>query len=283
MDEVEQRFVVKYFFFKGWGNKKITAELQTTLHDSALSNSTVKRWIRKFKNGDLSCDDDSRPGRPMSILGPVLQKFLDRYPFASARVMSKHFGLSPPTVKEILRRELGLKKFSRRWVPHLLSDAQKKLRVDASRQLLSMLGMYAEYNFEGITTGDESWFQYSSYSDSDSMFAESRANVVPRIRRDISGPKTMVTIFFTSRRLLVLEALPKGTKFNQDYFIDAIFPGLYNEKTRISHKSNFPAFSVHMDNSMCHNGHKVSAVFAKRSIERAPHPLHSPDISTCDF
>jgi hypothetical protein len=27
----------------------------------------------------------------------------------------------------------------------------------------------------------------------------------------------------------------------------------------------------------------VSAVFAKRSIERAPHPLHSPDISTCDF
>jgi hypothetical protein len=63
--------------------------------------------------------------------------------------MSKHFGLSPPTVKEILRRELGLK-FSRRWVPHLLSDAQKKLRVDASRQLLSMLGMYAEYNFEEL-------------------------------------------------------------------------------------------------------------------------------------
>jgi transposase len=62
MDEVEQRFVVKYFFIKGWSNKKITAELQTTLHDSALSSSTVKRWIRKFKNGDLSCDDDSGPG-----------------------------------------------------------------------------------------------------------------------------------------------------------------------------------------------------------------------------
>jgi hypothetical protein len=59
-------------------------------------------------------------------------------------------------VKEILRRELGLKKFSRRWVPHLLSDVQKKLRVDASRNLLSLLGMYAEHNFEGIATADES-------------------------------------------------------------------------------------------------------------------------------
>ena len=141
MDEVEQRFVVKYFFIKGWGNKKITAELQTTFQDSALSNSTVKRWIRKFKNGDSSCDDDSRPGRPVTILGPVLQKFLDRYPFSSAKVISRHFRISPSTVKEILRRQLGLKTFSGRWVPHLLSDDQKQLRVDASRKLLSMLGM----------------------------------------------------------------------------------------------------------------------------------------------
>jgi hypothetical protein len=90
-------------------------------------------------------------------------------------------------VKEILRREIGLKKSSRRCVPHLLSDAQKKLQVDASRKLLSLLGMYAEHNFEGIATGDESWFQSSSYSDS--LFVRSGESVVPRIRRDISGHK----------------------------------------------------------------------------------------------
>jgi hypothetical protein len=81
-------------------------------------------------------------------------------------------------VKEILRRELGLKKFSRRWVPHFLSDGQKKLRVDASRKLLSLLGIDAEHNFKRIATGDESWFRYSSYSDL--MFPGSRESVVPR-------------------------------------------------------------------------------------------------------
>jgi hypothetical protein len=90
-------------------------------------------------------------------------------------------------VKEMLRRELGLKKFSRRSVPHLLSDDQKKLLVGASRKLLSLLGIYAEPNFKGIATDDESWFQCSSYSDS--MFAGSRESIVPRIRRDISGQK----------------------------------------------------------------------------------------------
>jgi hypothetical protein len=115
------------------------------------------------------------------------------------------------------------------------------------------------------------------------MFAGSRESLVPRIRRETSGQKTLLTIFFPSRRLRVLEVLPKGTKFNQDYFIGAIFPGLYNEKRRISRKDGFPAFSVHMDNSMCHHGNKISEKLAKGSIERAPHPLCSPDISQCDF
>jgi transposase len=100
MDEVEQRFVVKYFVIKGWDDKKINVELQTTFHDSALSSSTAKKWIRKFKNDDFSCDDDSRPGRIMTILGPVLQKILDQYPFSSGRVISRYFRISPSTVRK---------------------------------------------------------------------------------------------------------------------------------------------------------------------------------------
>jgi hypothetical protein len=166
-------------------------------------------------------------------------------------------------------------------VPHLLFDDQKKLRVDAPRKLLSLLGIDAEHNFKGIATGDESWFQCSSYSGS--MFASSRESVGPRIRREISGQQTLLPIFVPSRRLLVLKPLPKGTQFNQGYFVDATFPGLCNEKRRISRKKSFPAFSVHMDNSMCHNGNKISEKLTKGSIERAPHPLYSPDISSCDF
>jgi hypothetical protein len=53
----------------------------------------------------------------------------------------------------------------------MLSNDQKKVRTDISHKLLSMLEMHAEHYFEGIATGDESWFHCSSYSDS--IFAES--------------------------------------------------------------------------------------------------------------
>jgi hypothetical protein len=61
MDEFEQRFIVKHFHLKGWGNNKITAELETTFQGSALSKATVKRWLQKFKTGDLLCSDQPGP------------------------------------------------------------------------------------------------------------------------------------------------------------------------------------------------------------------------------
>jgi hypothetical protein len=121
---------------------------------------------------------------------------------------------------------------------------------------LDMRELYAEHNFEGITTGDESWFLYITYGDS--MFATSAREMVPRNKQNIFATKTMVTRFFTSTRLLVLNFFPKGTKFNQDYFIDTMLPNLYGEKRRIARRKGLPSFSVHGDNSKCHNGAEIT-------------------------
>jgi ABC-type sulfate transport system permease component len=80
------------------------------------------------------------------------------------------------------------------------------------------------------------------------MFAESRESVVPRVRHAISGQKIMIAIFFTSAPFLVLEAVPKGMKFNQDYFIEAVLLGLSTEKRRVSRGKCISVFSVYMDN-----------------------------------
>jgi hypothetical protein len=111
---------------------------------------------------------------------------------------------------------------------------------DQSGMLLDMLQLYAEHNFEGITTGNESWFLYTTYGDS--MFVTSAREVVPKIKHNISVKKTMVTIFFASTRLLVLNFLPKGTKFNEDDFIDTVLPNLESEKRRIVRRKGLPSF-----------------------------------------
>jgi hypothetical protein len=38
-----------------------------------------------------------------------------------------------------------------------------------------------------------------------------------------------------------------------------------------------------MDNSMCHNGRKVTDELEVLRLEGIPHPPYSPDLSPCDF
>jgi hypothetical protein len=105
--------------------------------------------------------------------------------------------------------------------------------------LLDMLQLYAEHNFEGMTPGDELWFLYTTYGDS--RFATSAREIVSRTKQNISAKKIMVTIFFTSIQLLVLNALPKGTKFNQDNFIDTVLP----KETNCEAQGSAEFFSPH--------------------------------------
>jgi hypothetical protein len=93
----------------------------------------------------------------MIDLTEPLRLFLEDYPFASVRIVSCHFSVSAITVKEILARDLGLRKFTRRWVPRILSDPQKVKRVEASTELFHIINALEVDSFDGITTGDESW------------------------------------------------------------------------------------------------------------------------------
>jgi histone-lysine N-methyltransferase SETMAR len=115
------------------------------------------------------------------------------------------------------------------------------------------------------------------------MFATSAREVVPGTKQNISVKETLIMIFFTSTLLLVLNFLQKGTKFNQDYFIDTVFPNLHSEKGRIARSKGLSRFSADMDNSMCHNGAKITEKLEKGHIARAPHRPYSPDLNPCDF
>jgi hypothetical protein len=119
---------------------------------------------------------------------------------------------------------------------------------DQSEVLLDMLQLYAGHNFEGITTGDGSWFLSTTYGGS--LFSTSEGGAVED-QAEYFCQENYDYNFFTSTRLLVLNFLPKGTKFNEDYSIDTVLPNPYSEKGRIARRNGLPSFSVHMDNSLC--------------------------------
>jgi acyl-CoA hydrolase len=157
-------------------------------------------------------------------------------------MLSRHCGVCATTAKETLVRGLGLKKSTRRRVSHTLSDPQKLTRVEASDELLQILKDLEADSFDGIATGDKSWFLY--LYESSAMFAKSPGDVIPRTRKEINMKKTMFTIFVTNRRLVIAEDLPKGQKYSPDYFISDIFPELEREKGDITRGSKVGLFTL---------------------------------------
>jgi hypothetical protein len=80
-----------------------------------------------------------------------------------------------------------------------------------------------------------------------------------------------------------LDVLPKGSKFNQQYFIDYVFPDLKTENLNFRRRIPLATFWVHMGNSTCHNESKVVSKFDKHHTAGLPRPPYSPDLSPCDF
>jgi transposase len=114
MDEREQHFVIKFLWLQEQGSKEIHVHLRGTLGDLAVSLLTVKRCLRRFREGDTSCKLRNRARRPLTILGDALLKFLSKYPFASPKNIASQFDISVSTVKDLLVHEPGLRKFIRR-------------------------------------------------------------------------------------------------------------------------------------------------------------------------
>jgi hypothetical protein len=121
MEKGEHKFRVQYFWVKNSSSKKIHQELVTTPGADLCGRSQIKISLQKFGTGDLSYKDAPRTGRLPLTLGTQPAAFLQKHPFASARVLAQHFLTHVPTIRDILQQEPELKNFPPRQVPRFLS------------------------------------------------------------------------------------------------------------------------------------------------------------------
>jgi hypothetical protein len=192
MEKRHQRFVIMFFWLRESRPRKIHQELLATLGSDAHSEDSIQHWVARIESGGISCEDISRAGRRLTDLAELFRLFLQDYPFATGRMLSRYFGVCAATVKDILARDLGLKKLTRRRVPHTLSGLQKVKKIEASTELLQILNDLEADSFDGIATGDESWFQY--LYESSTMFAKSPGDDTPRMIHEI-GVKDICSRF----------------------------------------------------------------------------------------
>ena len=134
-------------------------DLQEACGERALPYHTVPRWVKAFKEGWQNVTDMPRPGHPaerekdVQTMNPLV--LADQN--ATIRELTNDSGLSPSTVLNILKKQLGMQKIASRWVSCDLTENQKWLRYDAADTHLECYEREGEAFLRQIITIDETW------------------------------------------------------------------------------------------------------------------------------
>jgi hypothetical protein len=76
--------IVRFLTLKKLFAWDMMAELERVHGSKALSLSAVKKWRKRFANGRITLEDDSRSGRPPGIdLCESLRALIDETPYIS--------------------------------------------------------------------------------------------------------------------------------------------------------------------------------------------------------
>ncbi|KAF8774406.1 Protein GVQW3 like protein [Argiope bruennichi] len=99
-----------------------------TFGNEAPAEKTVYNWFAEFRRGRASVSDESRKGRPKSVLIPKniddVRKVIEEDRHVTYR--RSIFGISQTAIHSILQEHLAVKKICSRWIPHNLTIAHKK-------------------------------------------------------------------------------------------------------------------------------------------------------------
>ena len=268
---MDQSTVVLFFAKRGLNATQIERELKATLGAEAMPYSTITYTLRSRSWTHSTPDPIENP------LDDAIRQTLDEMPFASVRQIAHRLCQSSTTIYRHLTGALGFVLKHLRWVPHILTAAQKADRVGKSGELLRLLRSMNKGRRHLIVTLDECWFYL--HEDHSVQWLPPGEKPAVRERITVQTPKMMLTIVWNTEGFHVVEILPKGAKFNADYFCNSILRALVPDDGDWGQRK----MVIHADNARPHTALRTLAFMAENSMKPAPHPPYSPDLAPSDF
>ena len=284
-----ERFYIFTRMNLGEDAKQIHADLAEVYKDTACSYRTVTGWMRKFREGRQSFEDLPRAGRPNEAVNDrnmdTVRNMIKKNPHISVFLLFLNIGVSVGSVETIIHEHLKFRKVCAKWVPHKLTEIQKRSRVDSCKEMLKLFEPNGPKRLSDIVTGDESWFNYcTTPRKSDNCVWVSEDEPRPHVLwPDFRSRKRMFTIFFNSRGPVCVDVLPEKMTITGQYYTNIVLPKMVKEMTEQRPATGTARVLLLHDNASSHKTKMVSAYLDQEKIKQLPHPPYSPDLAPCDF
>ncbi|UYV63554.1 hypothetical protein LAZ67_2004645 [Cordylochernes scorpioides] len=239
---------------RGMSPKEIYEDRVDTLREDAPSYSTVKKWVAAFKLGRISTEDEHRPGRPVES---VTQENIDKI-----------------HVLDMLDRRMTVRR-----IEETLGCKEKVIFGQ-----LALFEANPEEFVSRFVTMDETWaHHFIPESKQQSMQWRHSGSPPPKKAKTVpSAGKVMVSVFWDSEGVLLLDFLNKGQTITGNYYANLVkqLREAIKEKRRemLSRKIVY-----HQDNAPSHRSLQAMAAIYDSGFELLPHAPYSPDIAPSDF
>ncbi|XP_067939439.1 histone-lysine N-methyltransferase SETMAR-like [Watersipora subatra] len=142
-------------------NWLIGRRTQAQYGDSCLNQNRVFKWASSFKEERTSIEDEPKSGRPKEGATPSNLEAVNKFVIADRRIkveeIAESLSNSIGTVHSILHEDLGYTKVCCKWVPKVLSDANKAKRLEMSSINLDRVKKEGDSILNRCVTCDETW------------------------------------------------------------------------------------------------------------------------------
>jgi len=122
----EVRAVTRFLHTEGQSAAEIHRRLCRVYGDNIMSDSCVREWCRKFRDGSTDVHDEGGQERHSIVTDELFRKvdqcFRGKRRFTILELSEGFLQTSRTTLYEIVTDRLGYHKFCARWVPKQLTD-----------------------------------------------------------------------------------------------------------------------------------------------------------------
>lgn len=287
-ERIDQRICIKFCCKLELSSAETIRMINKAFKDDSMSDSNIKVWYKRFKDGRESVNSEPRSGRPSTSR---THENVERVRLAihenrrlTVRELEEDLNISKSSVSEILNEDLNMRRVAAKFVPKLLSQDQKEFRTEISRDLLQNANENPNF-LKTVITGDESWvYGYDPETKAQSSQWKHPESPRPKkVRQSRSNVKVMLTVFFDHEGIVHHEYAPAGQTITKEYYLEVLRRLRDAVRRKRQNLWDCSQWHLHHDNAPAHSSRLVQEFLAKHSITQVPQPPYSPDLAPCDF
>ena len=283
------RAMMFYDFMQGKSFQESSEILTRCFGDQAPSRSMVYKWFKEFQFGRRSLEDSDRHGRPISVTtdGNVndVKTLIKENPRITEDEIKDTLNLSSGSLDRILRCHLCVRKRCARWVPHQLTEEQKRGRIDWCLYMLRKFDGGRSDRVSNIVTGDETYvYQYDPETKQQSSVWLFPGETPPvKFKRSRSVSKQMIAVFFAKSGHVATVPLLERKTVNAEWYINTCLPKVFEAWSARRPRTGTRHLLLHHDNASAHTAAATLDFLQENQVQLVTHPPYSPDLAPCDF